>query len=78
MNPFIACAPVRPVEGLPPYPNTHYPVVECPLCHELMYLGPRSKIMHERDGVPIMCMVCALSVAKLTGDDLTPVSLGGP
>jgi formylmethanofuran dehydrogenase subunit E len=76
MQAIIACAPVKPIPGTPPYPNTDYEQVACPLCSELMYLGPRSKERHERDGTPIVCMPCAVKHgAMVVPDNVT--HLGG-
>jgi len=56
----IACAPVE-MPGMPSHPNiNHYEQVDCPRCGQQMYLGPRSKIKHETEGIPIACMSCAL------------------
>jgi hypothetical protein len=76
--PMIACTPVNLPDDAPAYPNTHYEQVECPLCHALMYLGPRSKLAHQRDGIAIACMACVLAIAKLAGTDIAMGHLGGP
>ena len=70
----IACAPVHLPPDAPVYPNTDYPQVACPLCGQLMYLGPRSKAKHEADGTPIACMPCVLAHG---GDPTRVQHLGG-
>ena len=78
---YVVCAPVKLIPGAPPYPNTHYEQVACPMCSELMYLGPRGKAQAAR-GTPMLCMICAVEHRHKLGISpaalLHPTSLGGP
>jgi len=73
---LIACAPVKTLEGQEPYPHTHYDIVDCPLCKQRMYIGPRSKTKHQLEGTPIICMECVVHFGLVTNDNIR--SLGGP
>jgi hypothetical protein len=73
---LITCVPVRFAAELG-YPNTHYEQIPCPLCTQLMYLGPLSKARHQKNRTPLMCMECAIRQGILTSEQ-DVISLGGP
>jgi uncharacterized protein YbaR (Trm112 family) len=78
---IITCVPVD-LSRIPggkklTYTNTHYDKVVCPMCRQLMYLGPNSKAEHLAKGTPFVCMVCALTFGVLINQEDVE-TFGGP
>lgn len=74
----IACVPlgITEVEGRPYPPTGDYQVIPCDGCNRRVWIGPRSRLIRELEGLKAFCPICIAILSGGDGFDLT--SLGGP
>lgn len=58
--PILACAPVIPIDGMPPYvPREGFQRTLCELCDQEVWIGPRQQEQRKKSGL-VVCMRCVV------------------